>query len=97
MKMEADAKEAKLGLWKDPNPIPPWEFRHGVGQRTFDTDPSPTLFNQDLAIRGNKRSRKYHRADCPNYDDIAHHNRIPFDSAKEAEDAGYTLAGNCPH
>lgn len=26
-KLEADAREVKAGLWKDPNPIPPWVFR----------------------------------------------------------------------
>ncbi|HOQ89678.1 MAG TPA: thermonuclease family protein [Candidatus Hydrogenedentes bacterium] len=25
--LEQQAKNAKTGLWKDPNPIPPWEFR----------------------------------------------------------------------
>lgn len=83
-------------MWKDPDPIPPWEFRYGGGQQAFHTDPFPAPLYKDLAIRGNKRSRKYHRADCPNDDDIAPHNRIPFDSAQEAEKAGFTLAGNCP-
>ena len=26
-KAEAAAKEAKKGLWVDPDPIPPWEWR----------------------------------------------------------------------
>ncbi len=25
--LEADAKAAKRGLWADPNPVPPWEWR----------------------------------------------------------------------
>jgi endonuclease YncB( thermonuclease family) len=24
---EAEAKAAKKGLWADPNPVPPWDFR----------------------------------------------------------------------
>ena len=26
---EEEARAKKIGLWKDPNPIPPWEFRKG--------------------------------------------------------------------
>ncbi len=26
-KLEAGAKEAKRGLWADPSPVPPWEWR----------------------------------------------------------------------
>jgi micrococcal nuclease len=32
-KLEAEAREAKRGLWADKNPIPPWEWRRGVGGR----------------------------------------------------------------
>jgi len=27
LKMEAEAKAAELGLWRDPDPVPPWEWR----------------------------------------------------------------------
>ena len=41
---------------------------------------------------GNRRSRIYHRPDCPNYSQIAPHNRVEFDSAAEVEAAGYRRA-----
>ncbi|MEK6280197.1 MAG: thermonuclease family protein [Acidobacteriota bacterium] len=46
-------------------------------------------------IRGNKRTRIYHWPGCPNYEDIATHNRVPFGSREEAEMAGYRAARNC--
>lgn len=27
--VEKDAREAKVGLWSDSSPTPPWEYRHG--------------------------------------------------------------------
>ena len=27
-RLETEAREAQRGLWADPNPIPPWEWRH---------------------------------------------------------------------
>ena len=29
LELEAEAKQKGLGLWADPNPIPPWEWRKG--------------------------------------------------------------------
>jgi micrococcal nuclease len=29
LELEAQAQERRLGLWADPNPIPPWEWRRG--------------------------------------------------------------------
>lgn len=43
---------------------------------------------------GNRKSHIYHRPDCPNYSQIASHNRVAFNSTAEA--AGYRMVGNCP-
>ncbi len=29
LRLEADARQKGLGLWADPNPIAPWEWRRG--------------------------------------------------------------------
>ena len=29
LRLEAEAKQKKLGLWADPDPLPPWEWRRG--------------------------------------------------------------------
>jgi micrococcal nuclease len=30
--LEVVARYGKIGLWSEPNPIPPWEFQHGKGE-----------------------------------------------------------------
>lgn len=46
-------------------------------------------------VIGNKRSMKYHRPGCPDYDKISKQNRVDFADEAAAEAAGYVLAGNC--
>jgi endonuclease YncB( thermonuclease family) len=126
-KAEQEARTQKRGLWKDPAPTPPWEYRHHTKGSTAESDSpdeptsadpnlrnglpslnsnstnaptslaSPTTnLDADGLIRGNKRSMIYHWPGCPNYDDIAPHNRVPFQTRDEAEKAGYRAARNCP-
>jgi len=33
-RLELEAREAKAGLWEDPEPIPPWEFRKAQRKRS---------------------------------------------------------------
>lgn len=87
---EREARAAKLGLWQDPNPTPPGDWRLDV--KTARWGPPPP----EGTIIGNRNSRKYHRPDCPGYRDMAEKNRVFFKSVEEAEAAGYKRAGNCP-
>ena len=104
-KFEKEAREAKAGLWNNPHPIPPWDFRHGGARTPIEPESSPSRSSavnppsdslDSFPVRGNRRSKKYHRIDCPSYDLISPKNRVPFESAQKARAAGYKLAGNCP-
>jgi len=91
--LEEDARQAKRGLWADPNPIPPWEVRHPK------KEPPPLDKESDKTstqIIGNRPSYHYHRPDCPGYTATKPKNRQMFYSEAEAEAAGYHRAENCP-
>jgi Metal binding domain of Ada len=58
-------------------------------------EPESAPATSPYPIIGNRKSHIYHRPDCPNYSQVAPHNRVAFNSAAEADAAGYRLAGNC--
>src|SRR3989442_5704934 len=47
-------------------------------------------------IIGNKKSKVYHRPDCPSAAKVSPQNQVLFTTEAEAQAAGYRLAGNCP-
>ncbi len=97
--LENEAKQVKRGLWSDPKPIPPWEYRKKQYQRNPTSSVASSRDSKDQTfnhIIGNQDSRLYHRPDCPSYGQIADENRVAFASSSEAEAAGYRLARNCP-
>lgn len=58
--------------------------------------PAPPAISLDGPVRGNRKSKIYHRPDCPSYDRVGQANRVPFPSAHAAQIEGYRLARNCP-
>lgn len=64
-----------------------------LGVADLDTEPS---VSSHYPIIGNRKSHIYHRPDCPNYSQVAPRNRVAFNNAHEAEEAGYRVARNCP-
>jgi len=63
---------------------------------TVESESAPTTATSPYPIIGNRKSHIYHRLDCLNYSQVAPRNRVEFNSAAEAEAAGYRVAGNCP-
>jgi hypothetical protein len=80
-RLEAAAKTARIGLWSQPNPVPPWEWRRGEG------------VPQRERMVGNRRSHVDHKPACRGAAATAQKNRVTFASEAEAEKAGYRRAG----
>jgi len=87
---EQQARAARLGLWQDPNPTVPGDWRQEVKTKRWGPPPP------EGTIVGNKNSKKYQRPDCSGYHDTSEKNRVFFKTVEEAEAAGYKRAGNCP-
>lgn len=99
---EASARKERLGLWRDSNPVPPWEWRHsapksaGSSKRPSGKDLSDTEREVVEALgllHGNTGSRVFHTPDCKNY--WCARCTHTFKSAHEARAAGYRPAGCC--
>ena len=95
---ECAAMKAKLGLWSDPHPVQPQDFRHGtnspllLNSRGCRTSSEPT----SGPVVGSSRSHIFEWPGCPYYSDISPDNRVPFASPQAAEASGYRPAHNCP-
>ncbi|MEO7859511.1 MAG: Ada metal-binding domain-containing protein [Nitrospirales bacterium] len=62
----------------------------------IEKDSESSASASHYSVLGNRKSRIYHRPECPNYSEIAPKNRIAFIGTAKAEQAGYRVAGNCP-
>ena len=83
---EAQARAAKIGLWSQSAPVPPWEFRRGATS-------TETGVSDEGVLRGNRRSKVFHRPGCRNY--RCQNCTVMFDSADDALAAGFRPAGDC--
>lgn len=94
---EKEARAAKRGLWQQPNPVPPWEWRaqkRGNNSTARPVVPVPRAGSG--RVIGNRNSMIYHFPACPDYGKVSEKNRVYFADAQEAEKAGYRRARNCP-
>jgi endonuclease YncB( thermonuclease family) len=94
--LELEARDGKRGLWRDPVPIPPWVFRKIQRKQVPDLSDFQYPGTVPLNVLANKRSHVYRRPDCPGYAAMLNEkNPITFETAQEAEEAGYHLARDC--
>lgn len=91
---EAAARKAKVGLWADANPTPPWDFRKA--QRSGKTwVPSPSSQSQTVGVvySGNTRSGIFHSSSCRYFD--CRRCTARFSSRDAAIQAGYQPCKVC--
>ena len=56
LQVEDAARQAKVGLWSEPSPMAPWEYRHGKKNDSVKAMPSDEHVNQELSPScGSKR------------------------------------------
>jgi micrococcal nuclease len=104
--LEGEAREAGRGLWADPKPVPPWDWRKAHRKleaavprrlpaqgRVTGADPTP--ITESPPIVANRRSRLYHTPGCRTYEATSLQNRELFSTVANAEAAGYRRAGTC--
>ncbi len=83
LRLEANARQNQLGLWRDPQAMAPWEWRHkdedrGIGETGF---------------HGNTSSHVFHKPGCKHYK--CRNCTVKFKTRDAAVSAGYRPCGIC--
>jgi micrococcal nuclease len=73
---EVSAKRAHVGLWSQPNPVAPWDWRKGKGLPVT------------AEVVGNRNSHVYHTPNCASVGRMKDENKLAFKSTGEAEGRG---------
>ncbi|EMS78418.1 thermonuclease family protein [Desulfotignum phosphitoxidans] len=84
--LEAQARDAKIGLWSHSDPIPPWDYRQGARSTSKPKAVSGVY-------HGNTRSMVFHQSSCEHFN--CKNCTEVFDSRETALKAGYRPCGGC--
>lgn len=95
---ECTAMKSRTGLWSDPHPVQPQDFRHATNSpMLLDANGCRTSSEPTSGpVVGNARTHIFEWSACPYYSAISPDNQVPFSSPQAAEAAGYRPAHNCP-
>lgn len=90
--LEQSARQQKLGLWSQPDPVAPWNFRSSK-RRAEKKQAKKSVPISSGHFRGNTNSRVLHAPDCTAYD--CKNCTAGFNSLGAAMRAGYKPCKKC--
>ncbi|RJX18482.1 MAG: nuclease [Desulforudis sp.] len=92
-KLAEGARTQRIGLWRDKNPTPPWEWRRS-GQGDTVSSSTPSLPRVDKGeYHGNIKSQALHAPGCQHYN--CKNCTAMFSSVADALKAGYRTHDQC--
>ena len=65
--LENRARAAGLGLWRDPHPLAPWDWRKQQRARTHYQSTIASAGSGSIVYHGNVKSHKFHHPRCRHY------------------------------
>ena len=92
-KLEFQARAKKIGLWADPDPVSPWEYRRQKRSGNSSTTLKSVTEKSDGPYHGNTSSMVFHRKGCRSYN--CKNCTVTFDNREAAINAGYKACGVC--
>jgi micrococcal nuclease len=88
--LEKQAKNAHIGLWRDSNSAPPWEYRKS--KRSGSSSKSNVVGGTGI-YHGNRKSHVLHSSQCQHYN--CKNCTVVFKSVNDAVKAGYKPHKQC--
>lgn len=91
---EKTARSTVVGLWSQPEPIAPWDYRHGPARRGTGARPRPSSVSAVSGVyHGNLRSQIFHCPGCSSFD--CPHCTVVFRTREAALKTGYRPCRIC--
>lgn len=59
LQVEDEARRVKIGLWSAPNPMPPWEYRHGGKNGNVTNQVAPKAEPTSTSVNSSCGSKRY--------------------------------------
>lgn len=87
LELESRAKKSKVGLWKDIDPIPPWQWRKGARNSSYNKGVVGGGYH------GNVKSHVFHSSRCRHYN--CKNCIKEFSTKTAAVRSGYRPSGGC--